>query len=124
MIDDGKLEVLVTSITPAGVVKAQVTYGDLLRPKQGVNLTDTAISLPAMTEKDIADFEFIVEQELDWVALSFVRRADDIIDLKKRVADKKSNIKVMAKIEMPSALTDLRNIIVESDAVMVARGDL
>ena len=124
MIDDGKLEVLVTSITPAGDVKVQVTYGGLLLPKKGVNLPDTAISLPAMTEKDIADFEFIVEQELDWVALSFVRRADDIIDLKKRVADKKSNIKVMAKIEMPSALTDLRNIIVESDAVMVARGDL
>ncbi|HMR93189.1 MAG TPA: pyruvate kinase, partial [Chitinophagaceae bacterium] len=118
------LEVLVTSITPAGDVKVQVPYGGLLLPKKGVNLPDTAISLPAMTEKDIADFEFIVEQELDWVALSFVRRADDIIDLKKRVADKKSNIKVMAKIEMPSALTDLRNIIVESDAVMVARGDL
>jgi pyruvate kinase len=77
-----------------------------------------------MTEKDIEDFNFIIEQELDWVALSFVRKAEDIIDLKQRVADKGSSIKVMAKIEMPSALADLRNIIVESDAVMVARGDL
>lgn len=124
MIDDGKLEVVVTEITPNDEVKVRVTYGGNLLPKKGVNLPDTAISLPAMTPKDIEDFEFIIKHELDWVALSFVRRAEDIIDLKKRVADFKSNIKVMAKIEMPSALTDLRNIIVESDAVMVARGDL
>ncbi|MBP7558334.1 MAG: pyruvate kinase [Chitinophagaceae bacterium] len=124
MIDDGKLEVVVTEITPNDEVKVRVTYGGNLLPKKGVNLPDTAISLPAMTPKDIEDFEFIIKHELDWVALSFVRRAEDIIDLKKRVADFKSNTKVMAKIEMPSALTDLRNIIVESDAVMVARGDL
>lgn len=124
MIDDGKLEVVVTEITPQDEVKVRVTYGGMLLPKKGVNLPDTAISLPAMTEKDIEDFNFIIEQELDWVALSFVRKAEDIIDLKKRVADKGSSIKVMAKIEMPSALADLRNIIVESDAVMVARGDL
>jgi pyruvate kinase len=124
MIDDGKLEVVVTEITPNDEVKVRVTYGGNLLPKKGVNLPDTAISLPAMTPKDIEDFEFIIKHELDWVALSFVRRAEDIIDLKKRVAAFNSNIKVMAKIEMPSALTDLRNIIVESDAVMVARGDL
>ncbi len=124
MIDDGKLEVLVIEITAGGDVKVRVTYGGTLLPKKGVNLPDTAISLPAMTEKDIIDLDFIIEQELDWVALSFVRQADDIIDLKKRVAAKKSAIKVMAKIEMPSALVDLRNIIVESDAIMVARGDL
>jgi len=124
MIDDGKLEVVVTEITPNDEVKVRVTYGGNLLPKKGVNLPDTAISLPAMTPKDIEDFEFIIKHELDWIALSFVRRAEDIIDLKKRVADFNSNIKVMAKIEMPSALTDLRNIIVESDAVMVARGDL
>jgi pyruvate kinase len=77
-----------------------------------------------MTEKDIADFEFIVANELDWIALSFVRKAEDIIDLKRRVNEKKSKIKVMAKIEMPSALADLKNIIIESDGIMVARGDL
>lgn len=124
MIDDGKLEVVVEEITAAGDVKVRVTYGGLLLPKKGVNLPDTAISLPAMTEKDIEDFNFIIDQELDWVALSFVRKAEDIIDLKRRVAEKGSSIKVMAKIEMPSALVDLRNIVVESDAVMVARGDL
>lgn len=84
MIDDGKLEVVVTEITPNDEVKVRVTYGGNLLPKKGVNLPDTAISLPAMTPKDIEDFEFIIKHELDWVALSFVRRAEDIIDLKTR----------------------------------------
>lgn len=124
LIDDGKLEVVVSEITKTGDVKVKVTYGGILLPKKGVNLPDTAISLPSMTEKDIEDFEFAVKQEIEWIALSFVRKAEDIIDLKKRLTDKKSEIKVMAKIEMPSALADLRNIIIESDGVMVARGDL
>jgi pyruvate kinase len=124
LIDDGKLEVVVTEITPAGDVKVRVTYGGILLPKKGVNLPDTKISLPALTEKDIIDLEFIIEQKVDWVALSFVRKVDDIVDLKKRLADRKSKSKVIAKIEMPSALADLRNIILESDGVMVARGDL
>src|SRR5688572_18158081 len=124
LIDDGKIEVVVIEITANGDVKVAVTYGGTLLPKKGVNLPDTNISLPSMTEKDIVDLEFIMEQKLDWVALSFVRRAEDIVDLKKRLAEKNSTTKVIAKIEMPSALVDLRNIIVESDAVMVARGDL
>lgn len=124
LIDDGKLEVVVTKITASGEVKVKVNYGGVLLPKKGVNLPDTVISLPAMTEKDIEDFQFIVENKLEWVALSFVRKVEDIIDLKKRCTDKSSAIKVMAKIEMPSALADLRNIILESDGVMVARGDL
>ncbi len=124
MIDDGKLEVVVVEITPNEDVKVVVTYGGTLLPKKGLNLPDTAISLPAMTEKDFIDFDFIVAQKLDWVALSFVRKAEDIINLKKLVKEIGSEIKVMAKIEMPSALADLRNIVVESDGVMVARGDL
>ncbi|MBC7588944.1 MAG: pyruvate kinase, partial [Chitinophagaceae bacterium] len=124
MIDDGKLEVVVVEITPQEDVRVAVTYGGTLLPKKGLNLPDTAISLPAMTEKDFVDFEFIVAQKLDWVALSFVRKAEDIINLKKLVKKVGSEIKVMAKIEMPSALADLRNIVVESDGIMVARGDL
>jgi pyruvate kinase len=124
LIDDGKLEVVVIDITENDEVKVAVTYGGTLLPKKGVNLPDTNISLPAMTDKDIADLAFIIDQELDWVALSFVRKAEDIIDLKRRLAEKNSVTKVMAKIEMPSALVDLRNIIIESDGVMVARGDL
>ncbi|HEV9038266.1 MAG TPA: pyruvate kinase [Puia sp.] len=124
LIDDGKLEVVVVNVTPEGDVKVAVTYGGVLLPKKGVNLPDTKISLPAMTEKDIVDLEFIIEQKLDWVALSFVRKVEDIIDLKRRLAEKKCQSKVIAKIEMPSAMEDLRNIVLESDAVMVARGDL
>jgi len=124
LIDDGKLEVVVVGITPEGDVKVAVTYGGTLLPKKGVNLPDTKISLPAMTEKDIIDLEFVIAQQLDWVALSFVRKVEDIVDLKRRLAEKKSQTKVIAKIEMPSALNDLRNIILESDGVMVARGDL
>lgn len=124
MIDDGKLEVVVIEVTKEGDVKVAVTYGGTLLPKKGVNLPDTAISLPAMTEKDIIDLEFILTQNVDWIALSFVRKAEDIVDLKKRLAEKNSSAKVIAKIEMPSALVDLRNIVVESDGVMVARGDL
>lgn len=124
LIDDGKLEVVVVSTSPDGDVKVAVTYGGVLLPKKGVNLPDTKISLPALTEKDLVDLEFIIEKQCDWVALSFVRKVEDIVDLKRRLADRKSNSKVIAKIEMPSALEDLRNIVLESDGVMVARGDL
>ncbi len=124
LIDDGKLEVVVIEITEEGDVKVAVTHGGKLLPKKGVNLPDTEISLPPMTEKDIADLDFIIEHKVDWVALSFVRKAEDIVDLKRRLAEANSITKVMAKIEMPSALRDLRNIIVESHGIMVARGDL
>jgi pyruvate kinase len=80
--------------------------------------------MPSLTEKDLADLDFIISQNLDWVALSFVRKAIDIIDLKKRISEKQSKIKVIAKIEMPEALKNIRDIIVESDGIMVARGDL
>lgn len=124
LIDDGKLEVVVVEITGNGDVKVAVTYGGVLLPKKGLNLPDTAISLPALTDKDLLDLDFILHHKVDWIALSFVRKAEDIIDLKNRIAEKNSTSKVIAKIEMPSALNDLRNIILESDAVMVARGDL
>lgn len=124
LIDDGKLEVVVVNVSPDGDVKVAVTYGGKLLPKKGVNLPDTKISLPALTEKDLVDLDFIIGQNVDWVALSFVRKVEDIIDLKRRLAEAKCQSKVIAKIEMPSAMEDLRNIVLESDAVMVARGDL
>ena len=124
LIDDGKIEVVVLEITPDEEVKVVVTYGGILLPKKGVNLPDTNISLPALTEKDLADLDFIIDHKVDWIALSFVRKAEDIIDLKRRLAERNCISKVIAKIEMPSALADLRNITLESDALMVARGDL
>ncbi len=83
LIDDGKIEVVVQEITKEKTVKVQVTLGGTLFPKKGVNLPDTNISLPSLTEKDLADLEFIIGQQVDWVALSFVRRTIDIVDLKK-----------------------------------------
>jgi pyruvate kinase len=124
MIDDGKIEVQVKEITKKGDVKVMVTLGGVISSKKGINLPDTKISLPALTEKDLVDLDFIIEQELDWVALSFVRSVKDIVIIKSKLAEKKSKTKVIAKIEKPEAVANIREIILESDAIMVARGDL
>ncbi|MDB5229250.1 MAG: pyruvate kinase [Chitinophagaceae bacterium] len=124
MIDDGKLEVKVVQITKNKNVKVEVLLGGPLSSKKGINLPDTKISLPALTDKDLEDLEFIIEQDLDWVALSFVRSVKDIIILRNKLQEKKSKTKIIAKIEKPEALVNIRDIIVESDAIMIARGDL
>jgi pyruvate kinase len=124
MIDDGKIEVVVVDITREGDVKVQVKLGGILSSKKGINLPDTKISLPALTEKDLADLEFIVAQKLEWVALSFVRSVKDIVIIKSKLQERHSKTKVIAKIEKPEALTNIREIILESDGIMIARGDL
>jgi pyruvate kinase len=124
LIDDGKIEVLVKTIRKNNDVAVEVTMGGRLSSKKGINLPDTKISLPALTEKDLVDLEFIIDQELDWVALSFVRSVKDIIILRNKLDERKSKTKIIAKIEKPEALHNIRDIIVESDAIMVARGDL
>lgn len=124
MIDDGKIEVKVVSIEANGDVKVVVTLGGILSSKKGINLPDTKISLPALTEKDLIDLAFIIEQKCDWVALSFVRSVNDIVILKNKLAEKNSKTKIIAKIEKPEALVNIREIILESDAIMIARGDL
>ncbi len=123
-LDDGKMELSVVKVLNDKEVLMRVTLGGVLTPKKGVNLPDSSLTMPSMTEKDFADLEFIIAQKLDWVALSFVRKAEDIINLKKILKANDSKIKVIAKIEMPEALKNLRDIIIESDGVMVARGDL
>lgn len=124
MIDDGKIEVQVKEVTKEGHVKVAVTLGGIISSKKGINLPDTKISLPALTEKDLVDLDFIIEQELDWVALSFVRSVKDIVNIKSKLAEKKSKTKVIAKIEKPEAVINIREIILESDGIMIARGDL
>jgi len=124
MIDDGKIEVKVSSIETNGDVKVMVTLGGILSSKKGINLPDTKISLPALTEKDLIDLDFIIEQQCDWVALSFVRSVQDIVGLRSILNAKKSKSKIIAKIEKPEALLNIRDIILESDGIMVARGDL
>ncbi len=123
-LDDGKMELKVEKILNAKEVLMSVTLGGILLPKKGVNLPDSELTMPSLTEKDRSDLEFIFTQRIDWLALSFVRRPVDIISLKKIIRDNNSKLKVIAKIEMPEALKNLRDIIVESDGIMIARGDL
>lgn len=123
-LDDGKMEVKVMEVLNDQEVRIRVTLGGVLLPKKGVNLPDSALTMPSMTEKDLADLEFIIQEKLDWVALSFVRRAEDITALKSIIKSNGCKTKAIAKIEMPEALRNLREIIRESDGVMVARGDL
>ena len=123
-LDDGKMELKAEEILNEKEIRVSVTLGGILTPKKGVNLPDSALTMPSLTEKDLADLDFIIANKLDWVALSFVRKANDIIDLKKRIKEQNSKIKVISKIEMPEALNNIRDIIVESDGVMIARGDL
>ena len=124
MIDDGKIEVKVSSVEKNGDVKVVVTLGGIISSKKGVNLPDTKISLPALTEKDLEDAKFIIQEELDWVALSFVKRVADIEMLRDLLNKSKSKSKIIAKIEMPEALINIRDIIIASDGIMIARGDL
>jgi pyruvate kinase len=124
LIDDGKIEVVVTEIEKDNRVKVRVTTPGVLSSKKGVNLPDTNISLPSLTEKDLLDLDFIVGQKIDWIALSFVRKPEDITHLRSILRSKGNNAKIIAKIEKPEALQHLREIILASDAVMVARGDL
>ncbi|MEO6330789.1 MAG: pyruvate kinase [Ginsengibacter sp.] len=124
MIDDGKLEVRVTEILPSNDVKVVVVMGGTLSSKKGINLPDTKISLPALTEKDLVDLDFIIAQNVDWIALSFVRQVKDITDLKAILKAHNCKSKVIAKIEKPEALINIRDIIIESDGIMIARGDL
>jgi pyruvate kinase len=126
LIDDGKLLLKVISTNGADEVKAVVSHGGVLSSKKGVNLPNTKISLPCLTEKDLKDLDFALAQRVDWVGLSFVRSAADIIELKHLIQNFDNNVrtKVVAKIEKPEAVADIDNIIKETDAIMVARGDL
>ena len=124
LIDDGKIEVRISEIHGNNDVSAVVTTPGILSSKKGINLPETKISLPALTEKDLMDIDFIILQKIDWVALSFVRKPEDIQQLRSILKQKGSNAKIIAKIEKPEAIEHIREIILASDAIMVARGDL
>lgn len=124
LIDDGKIEVQIVEIHENFDVSAKILLGGLLSSKKGINLPETKVSLPALTEKDLNDIDFIITQSIDWVALSFVRSEADIKGLRAILKSKNSNAKIIAKIEKPEAIGRIREIILASDAIMVARGDL
>nr|WP_315198004.1 pyruvate kinase [uncultured Flavobacterium sp.] len=125
LLDDGKLIFEIVSTDKKTEVVARVIQGGELKSKKGVNLPNTKISLPAMTEKDIADAIFAIEMKLDWIALSFVKTPRDLQDLQELIAKHSEyKIPIIAKIEMPEALENIDRIVAYCDALMVARGDL
>lgn len=123
LLSDGLIELLVTAVRDQDVV-TQVVQGGSLREHQGINLPGTAVSTSAITDKDREDLEFGLAHDVDFVAMSFVRRAADVQQLKDLIAAHGANTPVVAKIEKPQALDDLEAILAVTDVVMVARGDL
>jgi pyruvate kinase len=123
LLDDGLLELLVEKVT-GDEVHCRVVVGGELKNRKGMNLPGVAVSAPALTDKDLADLEFCVAQELDYLALSFVRSAADVIQLKDLLYQRQATIKVIAKIEKPQAVEAFTEILEVADGIMVARGDL
>lgn len=124
LIDDGKVELTVVYTDNKHTVKLKVESGEEIKSRKGVNLPMTQISVPTITEKDFKDIDFAIKHKVDWLALSFVRTADDIRVLKELIRLKNGVSKIIAKIEKPEALANVDEIIKASDAIMVARGDL
>lgn len=124
LLDDGKLELRVEETNGTDTVRCTVVHGGPLKPRKGINLPQTNVSLPCITEKDAVDLEFALSRDVDWIGLSFVRRASDIHELRARIEASGKHSKIVAKIEKPEALEELDGILEATDAVMVARGDL
>jgi pyruvate kinase len=124
LIDDGKIKLKVVETNGLDLIKAQVISGGTALSRKGVNLPDTQITLPSLSEKDLSDLDFILKHDIDWVALSFVRCAEDITALRKIIKRHEVEINIIAKIEKPEAVKDIDAIISEADGIMVARGDL
>lgn len=124
LVDDGKIKLEVVDTNGRDAVRARVIVGGPLSSKKGVNLPNTKISLPSLTEKDLSDLDFALDHNVDWVALSFVRTAADIDQLRDIIQKRGSVARIVAKIEKPEALLEIDNIIARADAVMIARGDL
>lgn len=125
LLDDGKLIFEVVSSNKKDEVKAKVIQGGPLKSKKGVNLPNTNISQPALTEKDIKDAIFAIQQNVDWIALSFVRHSEDLMQLRDLINEHcEYKIPIIAKIEKPEAVVNIDKIVAYCDGIMVARGDL
>lgn len=124
LLNDGKVALEFVEKINDSTLQAKVISGGPLSSNKGFNLPDSNLTVPSLTKKDLADLDYGLSQEMDWVALSFVRSADDIIELKRLIALKGTHTKVIAKIEKPEAVANIDEIIKVSDGIMVARGDL
>lgn len=126
LVDDGLIELRVESVAPTEII-TRVIFGGFLKDRKGVNFPDSQLSVPAVTEKDLGDIAFAVRNDVDYLALSFVRQAADVVKAREIVLsldDKHRSIPIIAKIEKPQALEDIDRILAVSDGIMVARGDL
>ena len=123
LIDDGKIELKVKEVRGTEVV-SEVIHGGYLKSRKGINLPFSKVSAPSLTEKDAQDLEFGLKNKVEWVALSFVRKAKDIEYLRSIIDKNQSNTRIVAKIEKPEALENIDAIVQATDALMVARGDL
>lgn len=126
LIDDGKILLETEKILDDSKIQVRVLHGGIVKSKKGVNLPDTNLSQPSLTEKDKENLDFIMSRKIQWIALSFVRSAKDIEDLRQYIKNHKraAKVRIMAKIEKPEAILEIDNIIQASDGIMVARGDL
>lgn len=124
LLDDGKIQLRVLDTNQKDTVDCEVVHGGILTSRKGVNLPNTKVSIPSLTEEDLDNLNFALEHDAEWVAMSFVRTAADILQLKEIIHSKGKTARVIAKIEKPEAIDNIDAIIAASDAIMVARGDL
>ena len=124
LLDDGKIQMKVIETNRKDTVVCEIIHGGILTSRKGVNLPNTKVSIPSLTEEDLINLHFALDQDVDWIGLSFVRNAQDIVELKHIINQRGSAARVIAKIEKPEAIDNIDDIIAATDGVMVARGDL
>jgi len=124
LLDDGKLQMKVLETNLEDEVVCEIVHGGILTSRKGVNLPNTKVSIPSLTPEDRENLEFVLQNDVEWIGLSFVRKAEDIIELKKIIAERGKTARVIAKIEKPEAIANIDEIIAVTDGIMVARGDL
>ncbi len=124
LLDDGKLQMQVLETNRADTVICEVVHGGILTSRKGVNLPNTKVSIPSLTEEDLSNLHLALDNDVEWIGLSFVRTAEDITELKQIIASRGKSARVIAKIEKPEAIDNIDAIIEATDGVMVARGDL
>jgi len=124
LLDDGKIQLRVLRSNFVDTVWCEVVHGGVLTSRKGVNLPNTKVSIPSLTEEDLDNLNFVLQYDVEWIGMSFVRTADDIIKLKEVIASQGKSARVIAKIEKPEAIENIDAIIAATDGIMVARGDL
>jgi pyruvate kinase len=124
LLDDGKIQMRVIETNRTDTVVCEIVHGGILTSRKGVNLPNTKVSIPSLTEEDLENLKYALDWDVDWIGLSFVRTGQDIIELKRIIAASGKAAKVIAKVEKPEAIDNIDEIIAATDGVMVARGDL